>query len=184
MKQLLRAVVILVTIFYPFMVYWGLQHFTAASLLPLLLLLLILRWLIGGKPGERGMIVAVFAAVLIIGFIWGQTLGLKFYPVLVNLGLLVLFGGSLFTPTSFVERLARLRDPELPAEAIGYTRRVTWLWTIFFVVNGSIAMITAVWASNEIWVLYNGLIAYLAIGLLAGGEWLVRRRVMQGHHHG
>ena len=118
--------------------------------------------------------IAILFAVLVVAFTFGHQPGLKFYPALVNLGFLLLFGASLLSPPSFVERIARLRDPLLPDAAVAYTTRVTWAWTIFFAVNGSIAAITALWASDEVWMLYNGLIAYLLIGLLAGGEWLLR----------
>ena len=105
MKQLLKVVVILLTIGYPFMVYWGLQHYSAAKLLPLLLALLALRWLVGNRPGERPVLIAILAIVLTVAFTWGYQIGLKFYPALVNLGFLVLFAGSLLSPPSFVERL-------------------------------------------------------------------------------
>ena len=52
-------------------------------------------------------------------------------------------------------------------------------------------MATALWASPAVWALYNGLLAYFAMGALMGGEWLVRRRVRarvaadaQGAAHG
>jgi uncharacterized membrane protein len=51
------------------------------------------------------------------------------------------------------------------------------MWCGFFVVNGLIATATALWASAGVWALYNGLLSYVAMGLLMGGEWLVRRRV-------
>ena len=178
MKRLLKAVAVIVTIAYPFMVYWGLQHYPASRLLPLLLLLLALRWFAGNQPGERRILIAILFAVLVVAFTFGHQLGLKFYPALVNLGFLLLFGASLLSPPSFVERLARLRDPLLPAAAVAYTTRVTWAWTIFFALNGGVAAITALWASDQVWMLYNGFIAYLLIGLLAGGEWLLRRRVL------
>lgn len=178
MKQLLKVVVIVLSVAYPFMVYWGLQHYHASKLLPLLLLLLALRWVVGSKASERMVLMAVLASVIIIAFTWGHQLGLKFYPVMVNLGFLVLFVASLISPPSFVERLARIRQPNLSPEGIAYTLKVTWMWSLFFCVNGSIAAITALWASNEVWALYNGFIAYVLIGILAGGEWIVRRRVI------
>lgn len=179
MKQLFKAVVVILTIAYPFMVYWGLQHYTAASLLPLLLLLLVLRWFVGNRPGERLVLVAILLVIVAVGFTWGHQLGLKFYPALVNFGFLLLFAGSLLSPPSFVERLARVRHPDLSPQGVTYTTRVTWMWSIFFVFNGSLAAITALWASDAVWALYNGFIAYLLIALLAGGEWLLRRRVMR-----
>ena len=178
MKQLLKAVIIVLSIAYPFMVYWGLQHYPASKLLPLLLILLALRWIVGNKISERIILIAILFTVVIVALIWGHQLGLKFYPAMVNLGFLILFAGSLFSPPSFVERLARIRQPNLSPQGVAYTLKVTWMWIVFFLLNGSIATMTALWASNEVWALYNGFIAYVLIGILAGGEWIVRRRVI------
>jgi len=57
---------------------------------------------------------------------------------------------------SMIERLARLREPRLPQAAIAYTRRVTQVWCVFFAINGAIALVTAIWASDQVWALYNG----------------------------
>lgn len=107
---------------------------------------------------------------------------LQFYPVLINLILLVVFGISLIRPPTMVERLARLREPNLPPAAIIYTRRVTQVWCGFFIVNASISFAIQLWASPATWSLYNGVISYLLIGLLFGGEYLVRLRYKRRHH--
>lgn len=60
-----------------------------------------------------------------------------------------------------------------------YTRRVTQIWCLFFIVNGSIALLTALYGDMALWTAWNGMIAYLLIGALMAGEWLVRRRVMK-----
>ena len=179
MKQSLKLAVLVLSIAYPFLVYWGLQHFEASALLPLLFVLLALRWIAGGRAFERTLVIGIMAFLILIGLVWGQRLGLKFYPVLVNFGFLCLFAGSLMFPPPIVEHMARLRDPQLPAEGVAYTRKVTWVWSIFFIVNGSLAAVTAIWGTDEIWALYNGFIAYLLIGILAGSEWLLRRRLMK-----
>ena len=179
MKPFLKVFAIVLTIAYPFIIYFGLLHFQASSLIPLLLLLLGLRWFGSQKNSERYLVMAIAIILAMISLALGSQLGLKFYPVLVNFGFLVLFAGSLLFPPSIVERMVRIRDPDLSPRAIIYIRKVTWLWSVFFVINGSIATVTALWASNEVWTLYNGFIAYLLIGLLAGGEWLVRQRVMR-----
>lgn len=178
MNQPLKLLLLVLSIAYPFLVYFGLQHFSAGALLPLLFILLGLRWITGGQSFERGLLLAIMALLIVIILVWGQRLGLKFYPVMVNLGFFCLFAGSLIFPPPIVERLARLRHPDLPPKGVAYTHKVTWAWTLFFVVNGSLAALTAVWGSDEIWVLYNGFIAYLLTGILAGGEWLLRRRVI------
>jgi uncharacterized membrane protein len=106
---------------------------------------------------------------------------LKLYPVLINIIMLIIFGYSLITPPSIIERIARLREPDLPPIAIIYTRRVTQIWCVFFVINGSIALGTVFWASPAIWSLYNGVISYIFMGLLFGGEYLVRGRFKRRH---
>ena len=103
---------------------------------------------------------------------------LRLWPVGMNVALLLVFGVSLLQPPPMIERFARLLHPELPAEGVRYTRRVTTVWCAFFVLNGSIAAYTALGASREAWVLYNGLIAYVLMGALFCGEWLVRRRLL------
>ncbi len=178
MKQRLKLALIVLSIAYPFLIYWGLKHFSAASLLPIMLLLLGLRWIVGVKSFERILLTAILAALVFITLLWGHRLGLKFYPVMVNLAFFSLFAGSLIYPPSIVEQMARIRDPDLPPRGVAYTLKVTRAWTGFFVVNGSLAAYTAVWGSDELWVMYNGFIAYLLIGIMAGGEWLVRRRVI------
>ena len=123
-------------------------------------------------------LLAVLATVL------NQALPLKLYPALVNAVMLVVFGTSLRFGPPLVERLARLQEPELPAFALAYTRRVTQVWCGFFVLNGGLALLTALYASDRVWMLYNGLLAYVMMGVLFAGEWLVRRRVKAAHAHG
>jgi uncharacterized membrane protein len=115
--------------------------------------------------------------------VWSNVLlPLKLYPVLVNMAFLAAFGISLTTPMSMVERMARLREPDLPPEGVRYTRRVTQAWCVFFVINGSIALVTSLWASEAVWSLYNGVIAYGLMGMMFGGEMLLRRRMRKVSH--
>jgi uncharacterized membrane protein len=53
---------------------------------------------------------------------------------------------------------------------------VTRAWCVFFVANGGIALWTALAASDATWALYNGAIAYVLIGAMLAGEWLLRPR--------
>jgi uncharacterized membrane protein len=109
---------------------------------------------------------------------------LLLYPVLVNGVLFSFFFGSLYGERTMIERFARLRTPDLTEETIVYTRNVTKCWSIFFVFNGSIAYVTGHYFSLDVWVLYNGFIAYLFMGLMFGIEFLVRKRFMGGAHDG
>jgi uncharacterized membrane protein len=80
----------------------------------------------------------------------------------------------LFSPPPIIERFARLQHPNLPASGIQYTRKVTLVWSLFFLINGCIALGTALWCSFAWWSLYNGFISYLLMALLMGIEYIVR----------
>jgi uncharacterized membrane protein len=76
-----------------------------------------------------------------------------------------------------IERIARMREPYLAPEAVAYTRRVTLAWCGFFVANGAVSAATAVWGTEQVWVFYNGLLAYVLMGAFFGVEWLLRIRM-------
>lgn len=180
----MRAVLVaLLTLAYPALVYLGLGRFEPRWLALLLAGLALARAL---ATKERVWLVAAAGALLLaaVTALGNHALPLKLYPVLVNAVLLAVFGASLAYPPSVIERLARLREPDLPPEGVAYTRRVTQVWCGFFAVNGGIALYTALWASDAVWALYNGLIAYGLMGLLFLGEWLVRGRVKARAAHG
>lgn len=178
--QIISVGIGMLTLMYPPAVYFGLQYFEPRILAVLLCALLLLRLAAANSPWTRPL--------LIVGLCYGafavwsnQSVALRFYPVVVNAAMLLLFSTSLMFPPTIVERLARLQEPDLPPDGVIYTRRVTQIWCGFFVLNGGIALSTALWSSFEIWSLYNGLIAYLLMGLLYGCEYLVRmRRKRQG----
>lgn len=148
-----------------------------------LLLLAALTRLWTMKTGNAGRWWLAGALLLAAATAWGNAwMPLKLYPVLVSGVMLGVFGYSLVSPPSLIERFARLQEPDLPVAAIQYTRRVTQVWCVFFLVNGSIALATALWASPKVWSLYNGVISYLLMGLLFGGEYLVRLRFKRRHN--
>nr|WP_244137130.1 hypothetical protein [Burkholderia pyrrocinia] len=103
---------------------------------------------------------------------------LRLYPSLVNLGLLVVFGATLVRGPSMVEKFARLHSPDPSPQVVRYTRRVTQLWCVFFILNSVFSVYTAVCWRREAWSLYNGALAYVLIGVLLVGEIAWRRLVL------
>ena len=182
----LTALTVMITLLYPLAIWFGhgqveprwlagLLLLAAASRLPALKLSGVARW--------SALAVLLLALLLVACALWSnRLLPLKLYPVLLNAALLAGFAYSLFVPPSAVERLARLKEPDLAPSGVAYTRRVTQVWCAFFAVNGSIALATALWASEAVWSLYTGVIAYLLMGLLFGGEYLLRRRFKRLQH--
>ena len=173
---LLAALLLGVSLAYPVVEYLALGHVSPRWIALLLVALALARAAVTRESFwlAAAAVATVLAAASFLSERWGP---LKLYPALVNAVLLGLFGISLWRGPSVVERLARLREPDFPPAAVAYTRRVTQVWCAFFVVNGLVAAATALWASAAVWALYNGLLSYIAMGLLMGGEWLVRRRV-------
>ena len=183
MRRLYAVLFAVILALYPLLVYAALGQFSPRWLALLLAVLAALRAAVARQPFWWA--VAGGTAVLAMsGFFANALAPLKLYPVLVNAVLLAVFAASLCWPPTAIERIARLRHPDLPPRGVAYTRRVTWVWCGFFVVNGALALATALWAGERVWALYNGLIAYGLMGLLFAGEWLVRRRVMRELLHG
>jgi uncharacterized membrane protein len=182
MGRLSHGLMALGVLLYPFLVYWGV-HSGELTLLGVVLTLLFIARLIpsAGRLGEwlwLGRWMAGCGLLLtLLSLACRASHWLLFYPVLVNVLLLILFAHSLWQPQTLIERFARLQDPTLPETAIAYTRRVTQIWCLFFILNGTLALGTVLIGNMAWWSLYNGLISYLLMAALMGGEWLVRRRV-------
>ena len=119
---------------------------------------------------------AVAGGLAFLSFTADTALPVKFYPVAINAAWLVFFAASL-SGESVIEKLARIKEPDLPAAGRRYCRRLTLVWCAFFVLNGLIAFDSAVNRTEAWWALYNGLIAYVLIGCLLAGEWLIRLRI-------
>ncbi|MDP8100213.1 hypothetical protein [Phocoenobacter atlanticus] len=142
-------------------------------------------WLFKGVTQAVGFqrFFAFFMAILLI--IVGLTRSIEtmyFYPILISGLMLVIFGGSLFSKQSIIERFARLKTPDLPQVAILYTRKVTQVWCGFFIINIAITLFF-IWQKNEtLWAIYTGVISYLLMGILMIGEWLIRQKVMRKHN--
>ena len=169
---------------WPFIIWFGLAHNSLQGLLPLMALMLFLRFRQtrrrAGALSVVTQIVAVAGMTLCIASYLLKTHQLLlFYPVVVNSVMLAVFGGSLWSTMPMIERLARLREPDLPERAVRYTRRVTQIWCAFFIINGGIALFTALYGDLSLWTAWNGMISYLLMGTLMAGEWLVRQRVIK-----
>ncbi len=160
---------------YPFVAWWGLSHWGTGPVAAFLAAIVVFRAII--VRDRMSMTVAISAALLAL---WGwqadSETALELYPVLVNLTGLALFASSLRAGMPMAERFARIAHPDLPEDGVRWCRQVTKAWCLFFIANGSIAFLTVLVGNRDLWTLYNGFIAYLLIGLMALGEYLLRIR--------
>lgn len=179
MMAVVRLLSILLSIAYPFVVFWGLQSNNIQALIAIFLTLLLSRFCLAKLWQERAILTVMAALFTALIFFSETSTALKLYPVMINLSLFTVFMLSLYSSESVIEKLAKFREPDLPAEAIVYTRQVTIAWCFFFLINASIAAMTVFFMSSQAWMLYNGVIAYVLIGLMFSIEWLIRQRVRQ-----
>lgn len=110
---------------------------------------------------------------VIILFHYTQFFAVKFYPVLANLTVFIIFFSSLFAKETVVQKIAKAIEGELDDFTRTYTRRITYAWCIFMFVNFSISLST-VFMAEKWWALYNGCISYVAIAVMFAVEYIVR----------
>ncbi|MES2205803.1 MAG: hypothetical protein V4525_03280 [Pseudomonadota bacterium] len=170
----------LLTIFYPVIIYYALNFFSPRVVGLIVLVTLFIKhyhqtqglWSGLAKPQKWVFYILVLFSLNISFF--NSELLLKLFPAFVSLSMLFLFSYTLFYPPSMIERFARLSKKELPSTAIFYTRKVTYIWCGFFIININFSLITVFCFSKKYWLIYNGFVSYLLMGLLMGGEWIYR----------
>ena len=110
---------------------------------------------------------------IIIVFHCTQCNLLKYYPVLINCGLFLLFFISSFMKETIIQRFAKLMEPDIKPKELEYTRKLTYCWAIFTFCNFMISLYT-VFLSEKIWALYNGCISYILVGGFFAIEYIIR----------
>lgn len=173
---------VILVLAYPVAVYVGLSRWNTRAVGVMLLVILIPSYVLRAvgetRRADLRAILPVPVAVIIVivlGIILDDHRAMLALPVLINVALLVTFGGSLMRGVPMVERFARLARPDLPESQLPYCRQVTAAWCGFFVLNGATCAALAMWAPVGVWTLYTGAIAYVIIGLLFVLEYLVRK---------
>ncbi|MDR2864453.1 MAG: AMP-binding protein [Spirochaetaceae bacterium] len=124
--------------------------------------------------------ILIVPVIALIVFFAKELAFLQLYPVIINLIMLFVFGISFFIPPVIIFRFATLGDKSIkgsPAEKqiYRYCRKVTLVWCLFFVGNGAFALFTFFSKSKILWLIYNGFISYILIGILIFGEMGIRK---------
>ena len=114
--------------------------------------------------------------LVIFAFHFTNLIFFKYYPVVVNLGLFIVFFSSTFQERTVIQKFALAMEPDAKEWVLKYTRNLTYLWSIFMFLNFLVSLAT-VFLSKEIWILYNGFISYMLVGLFFGIEYIIRCRL-------
>lgn len=131
---------------------------------------------------------ALFLLAGILCFVFNKKIFLKLYSVVISATMLFVFGSSLFFKPNIIFRFACLGDKSIKGSSFesqvnDYCRKVTVVWCVFFILNGSISAFTALHdfgndvLNDKIWSVYNGGISYILMGLLFAVEFIVRKMV-------
>ena len=158
--------------------FFALKWHVAVRFFALLLLF------IAGISFVRSKNMWIFICILLFSFglvIFNNDIFLKLYPVLMNFNVCFMFASSLHR-TPLIEKVAIKMGYMLDAKQKRYAKRVTSIWAIFMLCLAVFSLIT-VFLSDEIWVIFNGLISYILIGMMICVEFIVRKKVMDVHRN-
>ena len=178
-KSLIKIIKILgigFVILYPFIVFFALKKQIALRVLSLLLVFM------AGVSFAKNKNVWLFCGILLLGIclaIFNQDIFLKLYPVFMNFSVFLLFSLSLHN-TPMIEKIACKMGYHLDINQKKQTKRATLFWAIFMFCLTVISFIT-IFLSDEIWVLFNGLISYVLIAMIIGLEFLIHKRQINVH---
>lgn len=124
--------------------------------------------------------VGLYLLLMVLGLINLLTdthYALYFPPVIINLALAGVFGATLRRrATPLVEQMMRFEydgnPPPAPLQA--YARRLTWVWTGYFLGVVLASLLLAVVAPLEVWSLFTNILNYLFAVTLLFSQYLYR----------
>jgi uncharacterized membrane protein len=177
MKILITVVLLLISVVYPVIVYFGMEHISPATFSLILSAMALLRFVITRGWSDVTQIPVLIAVLLFSAglLITGDQYWLKLYPVVISASIAAIFALSLRNPESLIERVARLRGADITPRARHYTKRLTLVWAILLTVNALVSLYLAEFADMKAWALYCGFISYVIIGCFFAAELLYRR---------
>lgn len=167
----LKGMLLILSVLYPFCVFLALLHGVSLRWMALFLLVLVLSAFL---RSQQKIILCIGSVLVVFLLFFNNEIFLKLYPVCMNTLICTSFWLSLRDKpliTVFAEKMGQQMTPVVSC----YTRKATIAWGIFMALNTFISLIT-LFMPMWFWTLYNGLIAYFLIGLMFGGEYLIRRR--------
>lgn len=165
---------------YPFLLYFGRDTLGVRAICLFMAIAWGLRAVFSEQRPHRTLAI-ICTVFFTLQLLIQLTSIMYWYPVMLSTVLLTVFASSLYAEHTVIERLARLREPNLPPKGVRYTRCLTQIWCVFFIFNMLITSIL-IWLKQwHLWMVYTGVISYLIMGLLFVGEWLYRQFILHKH---
>ena len=183
LKSYVNILLSFASLLYPFLLYFGSDTLGVRLIFMCMALAWGLRVLFANNRPQR--VLAVVCTVFFsLQLLQQSTSMMYWYPVILSVVLLTVFASSLWAEQTLIERLARLKEPDLKPQGVLYTRRLTQIWCAFFIINILITSVLILLKNWHLWMVFTGVISYLLMGLLFVGEWLYRQFILDKHEQG
>ncbi|NLE02607.1 MAG: hypothetical protein GX640_22310 [Fibrobacter sp.] len=185
-KRIFSYLAPVVTIFVPFAIYLSFRNNSLRYLFCGLLALYVIRVVFFLRKGIKLRQVVIFMLTgLFLGFvmIFNRTFLALYTPTLINFGLLLSFGSTLYFGPPVIETFARMQVRTLSEAEVKYCRILTMLWSVFFLFNGSVSCAISSTGNLKYWLIYNGFISYIMIGLFFSIEMTYRYYRFRNYGH-
>ena len=168
----LKALSVVLGVAYPFVVFCMLDRGVSLRLLGMIIFLFAVCGFLGyGK--KYAVIFGVLLSLFLI--IFEDILFLKVYPVIMNFLVAITFFLSLKKRQPIIERFALRMGYFIDEQGRRYARKSTIVWSIFLFCNFAVSFVT-LFLPLRVWMLYNGLISYILIGIAFIVEFFSHRR--------
>ncbi len=176
----MKSFLVAVAVVGPLFLHWTIVRESDALLRVFLLLAAAVVLIVGMRSGR--LMRHVLGAVVLIGAAYLVDIRIvriisPIWAAFVYAGLAWIFGRTLrpgFVP--LIERFARMEHPEgFPLELVHYARRVTFVWSIFFVALALITLLLAFLASTEILSLFTNVLSWVFLSALYFAEFAYRQ---------
>jgi uncharacterized membrane protein len=185
-RWLWRGAGIALALAYPFAVHYGVMRGNSTPGVALLAAVAgyALAAALAAPPVARWLLPAAGAAVAVAAPD-GSARVLDLPPILVPLALAWVFGRTLAgNSTPLVSRFAEFEQGgALTPELARYTRRLTWVWTLFLIALAAVSAWLSAGGDREAWSWFTNFASYLLIGALFAGEYAWRRIRFRNYRH-
>ena len=179
MLGVFRLLQITLLILYPIVTHVAV-YLHNPNLALVVLMLLIISSIQANKNSKNivlsSLLVASLIGIIIISMRYQNFLLLYFPPIIISAMMLWIFSRTLMPKHEpLITSFARIIYHENSLEVQQYTRRVTQLWSLFFLVMLIESILLSLFVSPKIWSLFCNILNYAFIGLLFVGEGLYRK---------
>lgn len=130
------------------------------------------------------LFMALSASIVLVEYL-GLTLYLLYLPpILLPLLLLFIFGRTLLGGREpLITAIGEAARGPLSARMRNYTRRLTLLWCVVFVIMIIWSAILPWLEQPELWSWFTNVINYGVVGVLFVGEFILRKKLFPTHNH-